>query len=53
MPKILEDRVSAIRRSNPKMSESKAWAIATAALQREGKLEKGSNKLRRNMPAKK
>lgn len=43
MPKILEDRVKAIRRSNPDMDESRAWAIATAGLKREGKLPaKGS-----------
>lgn len=39
MPKVLERRVKAlIRKGYPK---SKAWPIATAALQKEGKLKKG------------
>jgi hypothetical protein len=38
MPKILEDRRKAIARSNPKLSESQTWAIATSALQKEGKM---------------
>jgi hypothetical protein len=38
MPKILEDRRKAIARNNPKLSESSTWAIATSALQKEGKL---------------
>lgn len=42
MPKVLEDRVQAImRKGTPK---SNAFAIATAALQREGKLQKGTQK---------
>lgn len=40
MPKILDDRVKAIRNGNPGMDESKAYAIATAALQREGKMKR-------------
>lgn len=44
MPKILEDRRKAIQRDNPKVSKSSAFAIATSALQKEGKLVKGSNK---------
>ena len=40
MPKILEDRRKAIARNNPKLSESSTWAIATSALQKEGKLPK-------------
>jgi len=44
MPKVLEDRVKAIRRSNPDMPESRAWAIATSALKREGKLLKGGTR---------
>jgi hypothetical protein len=38
MPKILEDRRKAIQRSNPNMPESSTWAIATSALQKEGKM---------------
>lgn len=38
MPKILEDRRRAIARANPNLSESSTWAIATSALQKEGKL---------------
>jgi hypothetical protein len=38
MPKILEDRRKAIARNNPNLSESSTWAIATSALQKEGKL---------------
>lgn len=38
MPKVLEDRVKAIMRSG--VSKSRAYAIATAALQKEGKLPK-------------
>jgi uncharacterized protein YoaH (UPF0181 family) len=45
MPKILEDRVTALMRKG--MSRSKAYAIATAALQKEGKMQKGSQKLKR------
>lgn len=48
MPKVLEDRVKAIQRDNPKVGKSSAFAIATSSLQKEGKLQKGSNK-----PAKK
>lgn len=45
MPKILEDRVKAImRKGTPK---SNAFAIATSALQKEGKMKKGSQKLTR------
>jgi len=40
MPKILEDRRKAIARSNPNLPKSSQFAIATAALQREGKLPK-------------
>jgi hypothetical protein len=45
MPKILEDRVKAIMKGNPNMSRSRAFAIATSALQKEGKMERGSQKL--------
>jgi len=38
MPKILDERRKAIARNNPKLSESSTWAIATSALQKEGKL---------------
>lgn len=43
MPKILEDRVQALMRQGK--SRSQAYAIATASLQKEGKMEKGSQKL--------
>jgi len=44
MPKILDERRKAIARGNPKLSESSTWAIATSALQKEGKLpKKGSH----------
>ena len=43
MPKILEDRRKAIGKSNPKLSESSQFAIATSALQKEGKLKPGTN----------
>lgn len=46
MPKILEDRVKAIMKGNPNMSRSRAFAIATSALQKEGKMERGSQKLK-------
>jgi hypothetical protein len=43
MPKILEDRVEALqKRGYPK---DRAYAIATASLQKEGKMAKGSQKL--------
>lgn len=45
MPKILDDRVQALMRKG--MSKSRAYAIATSALQKEGKMEKGSQKLKR------
>jgi uncharacterized protein YoaH (UPF0181 family) len=45
MPKILDDRVKALMRKG--MSESRAYAIATSALQKEGKMQKGSQKLKR------
>ena len=42
MPKILEERVKKLKGKvkNP-------YAVATAALQKEGKLKKGSHKLKR------
>ena len=40
MPKILEDRRKAIARDDPKLSKSSTYAIATASLQKEGKLPK-------------
>jgi hypothetical protein len=46
MPKILDDRVKALQRKG--MSESRAYAIATSSLQKEGKLKKGTQE-----PAKK
>lgn len=44
MPKILEDRRKAIAKSNPKLPKSSQFAIATAALQKEGKLPKKGKK---------
>lgn len=45
MPKVLEDRVKALmKQGKPKAN---AYAIATATLQREGKLKKGSQKVTR------
>jgi hypothetical protein len=44
MPKILEDRVNDLMKKRG-MSQSQAFAIATASLQKEGKLRKGSQKL--------
>lgn len=40
MPKILDDRVKSLMKSNPDMREDLAWAIATKQLQKEGKLKK-------------
>ena len=45
MPKILEDRVKALMREGK--TREQAFAIATATLQREGKLKKGTNKLKK------
>lgn len=42
MPKVLEKRVDALRKKG--MDKSKAYAIATSSLQKEGKLEKGTQK---------
>lgn len=45
MPKILEDlRKKIQKQGKPK---SNAYAIATAALQKQGKLKKGTQKLKR------
>jgi len=40
MPKILEDRRQAIARNNPNLSKGSTYAIATSALQKEGKMPK-------------
>jgi predicted protein tyrosine phosphatase len=45
MPKILEERVKALMREGK--TREQAYAIATATLQREGKLKKGTQKLTR------
>lgn len=42
MPKALEDRVKALVKSGK--DKSSAYAIATATLQKEGKLPKGKKK---------
>jgi hypothetical protein len=44
MPKVLEDRRKAIAKNNPKLPKANTYAIATAALQKEGKMPKGSQK---------
>jgi hypothetical protein len=45
MPQILEDRVKALMRQGK--SREQAYAIATASLQKEGKLKKGTQKVTR------
>jgi hypothetical protein len=42
MPAILDKAVKSIMEDNPKMSESRAYAIATSQLQKSGDLKKGS-----------
>ena len=42
MPAILDDAVKSIMKENPKMSESRAYAIATSQLQKSGDLKEGS-----------
>lgn len=42
MPKVLEDRRKAIAKGNPNLSKSSTYAIATSALQKEGKLKPGT-----------
>ena len=42
MPAILDDAVASIRRENPELSESSAYAIATRQLQRSGDLREGT-----------
>ena len=44
MPKILDEAVKAIQRDNPKVSESSAYAMGTASLQKSGSLKQGTNK---------
>ena len=44
MPKILDEAVKSIRRDNPGVSESQAYAMGTASLQKSGSLKKGSDK---------
>lgn len=46
MPKILEDLRKKVAAGNPKLSKSSSYAIATSALQKQGKLPKakGSKK---------
>ncbi len=43
MPRILDERVKALMAKG--MDESKAYAIATSSLQKEGLLKKGSQEL--------
>jgi len=47
MPAILDDAVKSIMEDNPKMSESRAYAIATKSLQRSGDLKEGSQEATR------
>jgi len=42
MPQILDDAVRSIRKENPKLSESSAYAIATKQLQKSGDLKEGT-----------
>jgi hypothetical protein len=42
MPAVLDEAVKSIMEDNPKMSESRAYAIATSQLQKSGDLKKGS-----------
>lgn len=44
MPKLLDDAVRAIRKDNPGVSESSAYAMATSSLQKSGSLKAGSDK---------
>lgn len=46
MPKVLEDRVKALMKQRG-MTRERAYAIATSSLQKEGKMQKGSQKLKR------
>ena len=43
MPKLLHDLATKLQKQG--YSQSKAWAVATSALQKAGDLKKGSNKL--------
>jgi hypothetical protein len=45
MPQILDDAVRSIRKENPKLSESSAYAIATKQLQKSGQLKKGTQEV--------
>jgi hypothetical protein len=42
MPKILEDLRKKIAAKNPKLSKSSTYAVATSALQKQGKLPKAA-----------
>lgn len=44
MPAILDKLVKKIMKENPDMPESRAWAIATAQLKKQGKLKGGMPK---------
>lgn len=46
MPKIMEDLRRKIAAKNPTMPKSSTYAIATAALQKQGKLPKAKPKKR-------
>jgi hypothetical protein len=47
MPKILEDLRKQIAAKNPKLPKSSTYAIATSALQKQGKLPKAKPKGRK------
>jgi len=44
MPKVLEDLRQIIAAKHPKLSKSSTYAIATSALQKQGKLPKAKKK---------
>ena len=48
MPKILEDLVTKLKAGGK--STASAYAIATSALQKQGKLKPGTQELRAGMP---
>lgn len=45
MPKVWEKRVEAIRKDNPSMPKSEAYALATTQLQKSGVLKPGTRTL--------
>ena len=47
MPKVWEDRVNAIKKSTGKKGAVNPFAVATAQLQKEGKLKPGTRELKK------